>query len=496
MKVLVGLLALALAGLASSAAAAPSDSVARAEAARRFDRGLQLFNEGDNAGALAEFKRAYALTRDPTVLFNTVVVYAAMNRPVEALGALETLLAAPGNLSAPRKARAETMRGELAARVSTLDVRSNVPGVISVDGIEVGRTPLSSPVPVSSGHRVVEVAAPGHTASRKAIDIAGGEAQSLAFELVPTASSVAHLKVVTALEGVMVAVDGQEMGKTPFAVTLALAPGRHQVMLRRAGYHTVTREVTLTDGDTGDVAADLEEDHAALSALGGLLALDDRQPGALVTVDGRDRGPYQAALLLPPGLHRLQVARAGYFPFDAPVAIETGKTTAVRVRLRPTPDTLDARHARVRAQKLRAWSTMGGGLLVAAAGGTFLLINQSAKSSADENLRQVEALYERGKDRQCDQDGNPANPPGCAVWLDEAQQRVDRVRGRDPWGWIAGGVGAAAAVVGVVLLAAVDDPTLPDGETTPVASRPRAIAIAPTVSAFPRGGAAGILVRF
>ena len=43
-------------------------ATAKAEAAKRFDRGLTLFDEGDNAGALAEFKQVYQTMPNPVVL--------------------------------------------------------------------------------------------------------------------------------------------------------------------------------------------------------------------------------------------------------------------------------------------------------------------------------------------------------------------------------------------------------------------------------------------
>jgi len=65
----------------SAVAQTPPTPAMKTEASSRFDRGLSLFNEGDNTGALAEFKRAYELIPHPRVLFNIGLVYAAMNRP-------------------------------------------------------------------------------------------------------------------------------------------------------------------------------------------------------------------------------------------------------------------------------------------------------------------------------------------------------------------------------------------------------------------------------
>jgi hypothetical protein len=71
---------------------------ARQEAAERFDRGLRLFNQGENAGALVEFKRTYELTGDPSTLFNIGLVYAELKRPVEAVDALDMLLKSSAKL--------------------------------------------------------------------------------------------------------------------------------------------------------------------------------------------------------------------------------------------------------------------------------------------------------------------------------------------------------------------------------------------------------------
>src|SRR5580765_5464988 len=95
--VLLGVLALFTA-LPARAADAPADPK-KAEAAQRFDRGLQLFDDGDTAGALAEFKRTYELVPNPVVLFNIGLVYAAMGRPVSAVDALEKVMQTPDKLS-------------------------------------------------------------------------------------------------------------------------------------------------------------------------------------------------------------------------------------------------------------------------------------------------------------------------------------------------------------------------------------------------------------
>src|SRR4051812_20384545 len=68
----------------------PVDS-RKTEAADRFDRGLALFDDGNNAAALAEFLAAYELVKNPVVRLNVGLVYAAMGRSVEAVDVLTEL---------------------------------------------------------------------------------------------------------------------------------------------------------------------------------------------------------------------------------------------------------------------------------------------------------------------------------------------------------------------------------------------------------------------
>src|SRR5258705_13435309 len=88
----VGALVGALCLVTLTAHAAEPDAAAKADAAKRFDRGLTLFDEGDNAGALAEFKQVYSTMPNPVVLYNIGLVYAAMFRPVDAVDALQQVV--------------------------------------------------------------------------------------------------------------------------------------------------------------------------------------------------------------------------------------------------------------------------------------------------------------------------------------------------------------------------------------------------------------------
>src|ERR1700722_19517877 len=229
------LLALAVgcaAALAPRDASAQSSDAApeaqRTEAAERFDRGLRLFNRGDTAGALAEFRRAYALIQNVLVLYNIGLVYAQMGRPVEASETLERVLASPGTLSPERLATAQRTHDEQVAQTAEIAVTANVEGAtVEVDGVEAGKLPLARPLRVTSGAHVIGAIAAGFAPMRREGTIASRESQSLQFDLIPMAGRLAHLEVKTHLPRADVFSGGQRIGTTPLSASFPLPPGAH-----------------------------------------------------------------------------------------------------------------------------------------------------------------------------------------------------------------------------------------------------------------------------
>src|SRR4051794_11796711 len=109
--------------------AAGADPV-RTEARERYERGKQLYEEHDYPGALAEFVRAQQLIPSPVTLLNIGRVYAAMNRPVDAVVALDKVLASPGALKADQVELATRTRDEQKRRVGRLAVTTNIPAAL------------------------------------------------------------------------------------------------------------------------------------------------------------------------------------------------------------------------------------------------------------------------------------------------------------------------------------------------------------------------------
>ncbi len=445
-------------GSARSATAQPAGGdAARTEARERFDRGLKLFEDGDNAGALAEFKRTQELLPNPFVLLNIGLVYAAMNRPVEAADALAKVLAEPGSLSQERLASARRTLEEQSKRIARLHITTSVDAVIEIDGIEAGKTPLAQPLRVAGGAHLVGALASGHLPSRKEVTVAGGAAAEVTFELRPTEAKIGRLEIRSRLPGVDVAIDGETVGRTPVLSAVSVPAGKHQVELRRRGYSTARREIDLREGATAELALEPEEDASAPASDMARLRLEVSEAEAEVHVDGRARGVYRAPLPLPAGPHRLRIERAGFEPLERDIDLPAGGEAGVRVTLNPTPETRAAYVGAARGR--RRWGVIALATGAALAGGGVVVAKLASDdvTTAEKERDVVEANRIEKSGRECDPLG-VTNAGECATKLERAYDHLNSARLRRTLGFAGAGVGIAALVVGTVLLVTADDP--------------------------------------
>lgn len=166
-------------------AARAASADAKRTASVHFRRGVELYQEGAYRAALIELQRANEIAPDYHVLYNIGQTHYALAEYVEAIRALEAYLAQGGSdIPGTRKEEVESALVELSKRVATLRITADRDdATVSVDGVEVGKTPLSEAVSVSVGrHEVKAEAADGASAS-DTIDVAGGDQRTLALTL-------------------------------------------------------------------------------------------------------------------------------------------------------------------------------------------------------------------------------------------------------------------------------------------------------------------------
>jgi hypothetical protein len=436
-------------------AARPSDAsaAAKSEARERFDRGVKLFERGDNAAALAEFKRANELVPNPLVLYNMGLVYAAMNRPIESVDALAAFLKqSPPSQRGPRR-HAQQIVDEQSARIAQLSIRTQVPATIDVDGIEAGRTPMSGAIRVASGAHIVGAQAAGYLPTRKEITLAGQTTATVELELQPAENRRAELRLSSSPTGAEILVNGQSAGATPLPASLMVAPGTVRIEARREGYLPAERSLVLGDGARGEIAFALVEDPSVPASSKALLRIVASEPGAEVTVDGVVRPNRGAGVWLPKGQHRLRVALPGFEPYERDVELAPGVETPLAVVMVPTAETRARHESSVHARKVVGWTLLGVGA-AAAVGGTVYGVMQLGDVTDARKYRDGILAAEADRNNLCWAGQGPTYQlRGCDAIKADAEDRVDSAVLRRNLGFVGAGAGVVMAGIGAYLLA-------------------------------------------
>jgi hypothetical protein len=444
----------AAAPVAPAAAPAPT-SQAKAEARERFDRGVRLFEQGDNASALAEFKRANELVPNPLVLYNMGLVYAAMGRPVESVDALTAFLAQAPNAKREQRRHAEEVQKQQSERIARLAVKTETLATVEIDGVEVGHTPLAEPIRLPSGTHVVTVQAPGFLPTRKEVTLAGQVSETLSITLLPAESRMAQLVITSVPGGAEVLVNGARMGTTPLPASVAVPPGLARVEVRRSGYLPAERTITLGEGARGELAFSLVEDPRAPATSLGLLRLSLREPDSEIFVDGVARK--QATLRLPEGPHDLRVTHNGFETYQRTVNVTAGGETPLSLALSPTAETREQYESGVRTRRVVGWTLLGAGAAIAIAGGAYGIAKLGDVKDARSNLDKVLA-DEANPGNKCYINNPEYLAYQCDVPHTAAQNQVDSAVLRRNLGFVGAGVGLVAAGLGTYLLLASGDP--------------------------------------
>lgn len=147
------------------------------EAGARFERGVELYGEGNLDAALVQFERAYELIPNYRVLYNLAQLQAERHEYVAALSLYERYLEQGGD-EVPEARRIESLAQieSLRERVGQLWVQSDVAGAkLFVDDELVAELPLSSPIPINAGVRHVRLEKSGYTPVFRKLKVAGGD---------------------------------------------------------------------------------------------------------------------------------------------------------------------------------------------------------------------------------------------------------------------------------------------------------------------------------
>lgn len=175
--------------LSTSLADAQDASVDQARA--NFQRGVELYNTADYAGALAAFQEAYRIRPHPTVRVNIANCYDHLGRPVEAIFHFEHYLSESGRNAQPQQRRdVEQALTALRQRIAQVNLHVSPDGAtVRIDDAEERRAPVLDPVTLTAGtHRIV-VSMNGFRTDTRIVEITGGRSTELDVNLERGAST-------------------------------------------------------------------------------------------------------------------------------------------------------------------------------------------------------------------------------------------------------------------------------------------------------------------
>ena len=223
-------------------------------------------------------------------------------------------------VASTRLQAARTIAPKVDPSSGTAVIDSNPPGLVTIEGVVRGETPLSLRLPAGT-HNVTIVA--GRAARSVLLEIEAGSTTRQYVEFAPVSAPVTtgRLDVASQPSGARVTLDGAAKGTTPISMG-EIAEGVHQLSIAN-GETTIRRSVTIRPGATATVDVSL----SSADSSAGWLAL--ASPVELtLTEDNQIIGTTRAArVMLPAGTHNLVLSNVGLeFQTTMAVRIEGGKT--------------------------------------------------------------------------------------------------------------------------------------------------------------------------
>ena len=213
-----------------------------------------------------------------------------------------------------------------------MGVRSDPPGaIVSVDWQQVER-PTPTKVAVFKGQvHLLRVELPGHGAYEETLTVPAEGGLERNVMLIPQAADAktGAAAVVTEPEGAELFVAGQARGTTPVMVGELAAGRSHSVLLKAPGYTPHVVVFTVDEGGQVPITVRLSPSDVD-GATKRDLHIESSPTGASVHIDGGRAGSTPLFRRLNSGDRtHLVLDRAGYKPFETPVAVGPAAVTVM-----------------------------------------------------------------------------------------------------------------------------------------------------------------------
>ena len=135
-----------------------ASSAAVGDAAKqRFGEGVKLYAKKRYDRAHAAFLQAYALTKNPAILFNLGMTSLKLGDPLHALRYFEQFLRESTTATPDQRARANVGITEARGGLGSIEIVAPDGADVAVDGEPVGRAPLPAPIAALPGEHAVTI---------------------------------------------------------------------------------------------------------------------------------------------------------------------------------------------------------------------------------------------------------------------------------------------------------------------------------------------------
>jgi len=163
-----------------------SDSQSKARAQALLSEGTAAYGRADYATALDKFTAAYKIFPSPKLWFNIGQANRDLGRPVDAVAAFDRFLREADDAPAETLAEARRSAAELKTKLGQIKVTCATDGAeVTVDGKQVGSTPLGEMVWTTPGRHQVAVQREGFSPAIEDVAVVVGQAAAINFELRP-----------------------------------------------------------------------------------------------------------------------------------------------------------------------------------------------------------------------------------------------------------------------------------------------------------------------
>jgi hypothetical protein len=293
---------------------------ALAEAKKNFEVGLKLYKEGLLKEALAAFIAADKIVPRASVERN---IGQCQRDLKDFAGAYETYVALLDKFSATLKPTESTdvkrAVDELALLTGTIEVKTGeADAMVTLDDNVIGKTPLAKPFRVNIGTHNVKVTKAGFEPFSKQVDCRGSDQNTVdaALQKEVLTGHLAVTGVGGITEGVVVSVDGKEVGPLPWEGDLE--PGSHQVSGQGPQSASAAVRVEITRKARTDVALELQDQM-------GVVYVDPHNAEAEISVDGKvmAKGVWEGKVSA--GRHEVAIAAPLFRPYRRVLMVHVGE---------------------------------------------------------------------------------------------------------------------------------------------------------------------------